>query len=178
MIKSINFRKRLPFRLHICYYIIDILCKLGEVRPVENRIILTSSTEETEEVGRSLAQSLVESGKTTVFVALYGDLGVGKTAFVRGFCSAVCPVARVKSPTYTVVNEYRGGTADVFHFDMYRIDGEDDLYSTGFYDYIDEGFILSEWSENIPFAIPNEHIAVTIEKNGEDNRRITITDRT
>ena len=145
---------------------------------MENKVIFTISTEETEEVGRSLALNLIGIGKTTAFVALYGDLGVGKTAFVRGFCSAVCPAARVKSPTYTVVNEYRGGKVDVFHFDMYRIDGEDDLYSTGFYDYIDEGFILSEWCENIPFAIPSEHISVTIEKDGADKRRITITDRT
>ena len=141
---------------------------------MENNVIFTLSTVETEAVGRSLALDLVGMGRHTAFIALYGDLGVGKTAFVRGFTSAVCESARVKSPTYTVVNEYRGGKVPVFHFDMYRIESDDDLYSTGFYDYIDEGIILSEWSENIPFAIPKEHISVKIEKDGEDKRRITI----
>lgn len=144
---------------------------------MESEVFYTSSAEQTELLGLSLAKRLLDAGKTTAFVALYGDLGVGKTAFVRGFTSAVCTAARVKSPTYTVVNEYRGGTVPVFHFDMYRIDGEDDLYSTGFYDYIDEGFILSEWSENIPFALPSERVDVTIEKVGEDNRRITVTEQ-
>lgn len=138
------------------------------------KILSSGATEETEQIGRALAEELLQSGKKSAFIALYGDLGVGKTAFTRGFVSAICPTARVKSPTYTVVNEYRGGILPVFHFDMYRIDGEDDLYSTGFYDYLDSGYLLSEWSENIPFALPKEHIAVTIEKSGVDTRRITL----
>lgn len=138
------------------------------------KILSSATTEETEQIGRALAEELLQSGKKRAFIALYGDLGVGKTAFTRGFVSAICPTARVKSPTYTVVNEYRGGILPVFHFDMYRIDGEDDLYSTGFYDYLDSGYLLSEWSENIPFALPKEHIAVTIEKSGVDTRRITL----
>ena len=134
----------------------------------------SASAEDTERIGRELAEGLLAGGKKSVFIALYGDLGVGKTAFTRGFTSAVCD-ARVKSPTYTVVNEYRGGSIPVFHFDMYRIDGDDDLYSTGFYDYIDTGYLLVEWSENIPFALPKNRMNVTIEKtdNG-DGRRITI----
>ena len=140
------------------------------------RTLFSKSTEETEAVGRSIAEELLSADKKSVFVALYGDLGVGKTAFTRGFVSAICPSARVKSPTYTVVNEYRGGTVPVFHFDMYRIDGEDDLYSTGFFDYLETGYLLSEWSENIPFALPRERIAVTIEKNGAEERRIIIED--
>lgn len=138
------------------------------------KILSSRATEETEQIGRALAEELLQSGKKSAFIALYGDLGVGKTAFTRGFVSAICPTARVKSPTYTVVNEYRGGILPVFHFDMYRIDGEDDLYSTGFYDYLDSGYLLSEWSENIPFALPKEHIAVTIEKSGVDTRQITL----
>ncbi|MBQ4599657.1 MAG: tRNA (adenosine(37)-N6)-threonylcarbamoyltransferase complex ATPase subunit type 1 TsaE [Clostridia bacterium] len=138
------------------------------------KILSSATTEETEQIGRALAEELLQSGKKSAFIALYGDLGVGKTAFTRGFVSAICPAARVKSPTYTVVNEYRGGILPVFHFDMYRIDGEDDLYSTGFYDYLDSGYLLSEWSENIPFALPKERIAVTIEKSGVDTRRITL----
>ncbi len=144
------------------------------MKTLGKRILSSSSTEETERIGRILAEELLHSGKKSAFIALYGDLGVGKTAFTRGFVSAICPSVRVKSPTYTVVNEYRGGTVPVFHFDMYRIDGEDDLYSTGFYDYLDCGYLLSEWSENIPFALPEDRIAVTIEKSGTDSRRITI----
>lgn len=142
---------------------------------METRILLSSSAEETEAVGRTLAESLLANGNRAAFIALYGDLGVGKTAFTRGFTAAIAPTARVKSPTYTIVNEYRGGKVPVFHFDMYRIDGDDDLYSTGFYDYIDTGFLLVEWSENIPFALPKTRINVTIEKtDGGDGRRITI----
>lgn len=138
------------------------------------REFFSASANETEEIGRALAKELLDVGKKCAFVALFGDLGVGKTAFTRGFTSAICE-ARVKSPTYTVVNEYRGGSVPVFHFDMYRIDGDDDLYSTGFYDYIDTGYIITEWSENIPFALPTERINVTIEKTDDgDNRRITI----
>lgn len=142
---------------------------------MENQILLSSSAEETEAVGRALAEALLANGRRAAFIALYGDLGVGKTAFTRGFTAAISPTARVKSPTYTIVNEYRGGKVPVFHFDMYRIDGDDDLYSTGFYDYIDTGYLLVEWSENIPFALPGARINVTIEKtDGGDGRRITI----
>ncbi|MBQ4556381.1 MAG: tRNA (adenosine(37)-N6)-threonylcarbamoyltransferase complex ATPase subunit type 1 TsaE [Clostridia bacterium] len=141
---------------------------------MDRKILSSASAEETEAYGKALAKELLDCGKKSAFVALFGDLGVGKTAFTRGFTSAICD-ARVKSPTYTVVNEYRGGAVPVFHFDMYRIDGDDDLYSTGFYDYIDSGYLITEWSENIPFALPEKRINVTIEKtdNG-DGRRITI----
>lgn len=136
----------------------------------------TVSAAATEAVGRGLALRLRAAGKAAAFVALFGDLGVGKTAFVRGFVSALVPDARVKSPTYTIVNEYRGGDVPVFHFDVYRIEGEDDLYSTGYYDYLDTGYLLCEWSEKIPFALPDDRITVEIEKtDSADGRRITVT---
>lgn len=136
----------------------------------------TASAAATEAVGRALALRLRAAGKAAAFVALFGDLGVGKTAFVRGFVSALVPDARVKSPTYTIVNEYRGGDVPVFHFDVYRIEGEDDLYSTGYYDYLDTGYLLCEWSEKIPFALPQDRITVEIEKtDSADGRRITVT---
>lgn len=136
----------------------------------------TAAAAETEAVGRALAARLLAVGRKTAFVALFGDLGVGKTAFVRGFVSATAADARVKSPTYTIVNEYRGGAVPVFHFDVYRIEGEDDLYSTGFYDYLERGYLLCEWSEKIPFALPEDRITVRIEKtDGGDGRRITLT---
>lgn len=143
--------------------------------------IFTDSPEATERVGVELAELMLGDSSLPKFIALYGDLGVGKTAFVRGFTSAVTPGARVKSPTFALVNEYRikgGKNPPVFHFDMYRIGDEDELYSIGFYDYLDRnGVCLTEWSENIPFALPDSHIAVNIEKCPEehsDRRRITI----
>ena len=136
----------------------------------------TASAAATEAVGRGLALRLREAGTAAAFVALCGGLGVGKTAFERGFVSALVPDARVKSPTYTIVNEYRGGDVPVFHFDVYRIEGEDDLYSTGYYDYLDTGYLLCEWSEKIPFALPDDRITVEIEKtDSADGRRITVT---
>ena len=133
---------------------------------------LTSSPEETEAVGEKLAAALAY--RPFAFVALYGDLGVGKTAFVRGFCR-VFGIDRVKSPTFTVVNEYRG-TQNVFHMDLYRLRDEDDLLSVGFEDYLGRrGYLLSEWSEKIPSAIPDDAIRVTISKtDGENGRKIVI----
>lgn len=133
---------------------------------------LTSSPEETEAVGEKLAAAV--SNRPFAFVALYGELGVGKTAFVRGFCR-VFGIDRVKSPTFTVVNEYRG-TKNVFHMDLYRLENEDDLLSVGFDDYLGRrGYLLSEWSEKIPSAIPIDAIRVTISKtDGENGRKITV----
>ena len=135
----------------------------------------TSSPAETELLGAALAKELLENADLPKFIALYGDLGVGKTAFIRGFCSVASPSARVKSPTFTLVNEYKAAIP-VFHFDMYRIEDEDSLYSIGFFDYLSRGLCLTEWTENIEFALPSEYIKVTIEKNDMENtesRRIT-----
>ena len=131
---------------------------------IENEI-LTHSTEETEAFGASLAEAIAKDSSLPRFIALYGDLGVGKTAFVRGFTSVFAKSARVKSPTFALVNEYRGDTLSVFHFDMYRIEDEDELYSIGFYDYQDRnGICLTEWSENIEYALPERYFSVKIEK--------------
>ena len=132
--------------------------------------IITNSPEETEKVGFDLAKELENNLSLPSFIALYGDLGVGKTAFVRGFAKVFSPSALVRSPTFALVNEYptKGGRR-LFHFDMYRITDEDDLYSIGYYDYLDDGSIcLVEWSENIPYAIPDEHIRVEITKTNLD----------
>ena len=133
----------------------------------------TKSVEETEAVGHDLALSL-EKGKPC-FIAMYGDLGVGKTAFVRGLASVLSPGARVKSPTYTVVNKY-DGEIPLYHMDVYRITDEDELYSIGFDDYVRDGICVVEWSENIPESIPCDAIRVTIEKEGEnfEMRKITV----
>lgn len=133
---------------------------------------LTFSPEETEAVGEKLARAIAE--RPFAFVALYGELGVGKTAFVRGFCR-VFGIDRVKSPTFTVVNEYRG-TKNVFHMDLYRLRDEDDLLSVGFDDYLGRrGYLLTEWSEKIPAAIPDDAIRVTLSRtDGDAGRRIAV----
>ena len=142
------------------------------------KLIYTGSAAETEAVGAALATEMAADAAIPPFVALYGDLGVGKTAFVRGFASVFCAGVAVRSPTFALVNEYRGKPLSLFHFDMYRIEDEDDLYSIGFYDYLDRrGICLVEWSEKIPYALPDELLRVTIEKNDPsrpDSRRITV----
>ena len=138
----------------------------------------TDSAGETEACGARLARALCADPSLPPFVALYGDLGVGKTAFVRGFVSVVSPQARVRSPTFSLVNEYPAVPRPVFHFDMYRIADEDDLVSIGFDDYLARpGICLVEWSENIPDALPGDYLQVRIEKDDPtrpDSRRISI----
>ena len=134
----------------------------------ESRASLSPS--DTEAFGEELARLILNDSALPRFVALYGDLGVGKTAFVRGFTRAIAPEARVKSPTFALVNQYKGSSCSVFHFDMYRIESEDDLYSIGFYDYMDgNGICLTEWSENIEYALPDVYFRVEIIKDSSDN---------
>ena len=136
--------------------------------------LISSSPEETEAAGASLAKMLIESTNLPRFIAMYGDLGSGKTAFTRGFASVASPGSAVRSPTFTIVNEYRAGSSPVFHFDMYRIGDEDELYSIGFYDYLSKGFCLCEWSENIEAALPTDAVRVTIRRVSETEREITV----
>lgn len=136
----------------------------------------TSSPKETEEVGRSLAELLEKNRITRAFIAMRGEMGVGKTAFTRGFASHF-GINGVKSPTYTMVNEY-SGRARIFHFDMYRISDGDDLYSIGYDEYVEsEGYCIAEWSENIESEIPADAIFVSITRTdfNSDNRRIEIS---
>lgn len=144
-------------------------------------MLVSDSTEATERQGAALARlmeaSMSSQDPLPPFVALYGDLGVGKTAFVRGFASVLAPGVAVRSPTFALVNEYRvTGHPLLFHFDMYRIGSEDDLHSMGFEDYLDRGICLCEWSENIPYALPTARIEVRIAKDSErvDRRHISI----
>ena len=136
-------------------------------------VYCTSSYNETEELGSALARAMKDGG----FVAFFGDLGAGKTAFIRGMGAIVCPNAQVCSPTYSVINEYRqNGKTVMCHVDAYRIADDDDLYSTGFYDCADypNCIMAVEWSENIPFAIPEDAVIVEILKGGENERRVTV----
>jgi tRNA threonylcarbamoyladenosine biosynthesis protein TsaE len=131
---------------------------------------LTTSPEETEAIGAALGKVLVAG----TVLAYRGDLGAGKTAFTRGLAKGLGYPDSVTSPTYTIVNEYLGGRLPLFHFDMYRLRSADDLWGIGWDDYLDRGGVCAvEWSENVDEAM-EDAIYVTIEKTGENSRRITI----
>ena len=131
---------------------------------------ITNSPEETENVGEQLAQRLTPG----TVIAYLGDLGAGKTAFTRGLARGLGCWELVTSPTYTIVNEYLGGRLPLFHFDMYRLRSADDLWDIGWEDYLERGGVCAvEWSENVADAM-EEPITVTIEKLGENQRKITI----
>ena len=138
---------------------------------------VTHSVEETEAFGGEIASLLANDASLPRFIALYGDLGVGKTAFVRGLAKVRAPGAAGRSPTFALVNEYRAKPCSVFHFDMYRIESEDELESIGFYDYLDRGLCVVEWSENIGYALPETYLKIEIKKCGvsaPDKREITV----
>ena len=134
------------------------------------------SAAETERVGFDLARWLDENKIKKAYIAMKGEMGVGKTVFVRGFASYF-GIVGVKSPTYTVVNEYRSDGARIFHFDLYRIEDGDDLYSIGYDDYIaSDGYSIVEWSEKAEDEIPEGAITVTIERTDkEEERTVEIT---
>ena len=133
-------------------------------------IYLTHSPEETEKIGASLGKILTPG----TVIAYRGDLGAGKTAFTRGLARGLGYRDLVTSPTYTIVNESLGGRLPLFHFDMYRLASADDLWDIGWDDYLDRGGICAvEWSENVAEAL-EDPILITIEKTGEESRRITI----
>ena len=131
---------------------------------------ITNSPSETEAVGAALA-ALLEPGAV---IAYRGDLGAGKTAFTRGLARGLGVREAVTSPTYTIVNEYLGGRMPLFHFDMYRLRSSEDLFDIGWDDYLERGGVCAvEWSENVEDAL-EDPIFVTIQKTGEDSRRIII----
>lgn len=138
-------------------------------------VTISHSAAETEAVGEALCRALLASGARRAYVALYGEMGVGKTAFARGFGRAL-GISSVKSPTYTVVSEHRGEPLPLFHFDFYRLTDEDDLYTVGYDDYLRrDGYILTEWSERMPAVIPPDALIVQIERTDTENgRKITI----
>lgn len=140
-------------------------------------IYTSKSTEDSENLGYMLAKKLHTGGNLSAFIAMRGEMGVGKTAFVRGFASYF-GISGVKSPTYSIVNEHRHGDTSIFHFDMYRVESEDDLLSIGFYDYLSRrGYAIVEWSENIDEFIPDTAIFVTISRTeNPDARTIEISE--
>ena len=131
---------------------------------------LTKSESVTEALGAKLA-AVLPNGSV---VAMYGDLGAGKTQFVRGLAKGLGLSARVSSPTFTIVNEYLGKTP-LFHFDMYRLAGAEELFEIGWEDYLTRnGVCAVEWSENAEGAFPSDCIKVRITKTGDNSRRIDV----
>lgn len=134
---------------------------------------LSNSAEETFRIAADFAKTLSRGD----VVALYGDLGAGKTAFTGGLAAGLSITARVTSPTFTIVNEYPG-EIPLFHFDMYRLSGPDELFEIGWDDYLQRGGIcVLEWAENVTDALPPEAIRISIDKTGENTREITISAR-
>lgn len=134
---------------------------------------ISNSVGETEVIGMQLAEHLIPGS----ILAFTGDLGAGKTAFVRGMARALGICERVTSPTFTIVNEYEGGRLPLFHFDMYRLDSADELFDIGWEDYLNRGGICAvEWSENVNTALGDDVIRVDIRRGANDHQRIiTIT---
>ena len=134
---------------------------------------LSNSVEETEALGAELAGRL-EPGDVVAFT---GDLGAGKTAFVRGLARGLGIPDRVTSPTFTIVNEYEGGRLPLFHFDMYRLASSEELFDIGWEDYLARGGVCAvEWSENIADALEGDLVRVDLRRgDGENERIITIT---
>ena len=134
------------------------------------KVYISESEKDTEEIGRSFAQNL----KGGEVIAMFGDLGAGKTAFVRGLAKGLGIDAKVSSPTFTIVNEYPG-EIDLIHFDMYRLSSADELFDIGWEDYLARGAVCAvEWSENVTDAFFGDEIKVIIEKTGDNSRKIEI----
>lgn len=132
-------------------------------------IKLTShSPQQTEAAGEVIGKRLKEGD----VVALFGGMGMGKTAITRGICRGLGSSDAVSSPTFAIVNEYKGARR-IYHFDMYRIQGEEDLESTGFYEYLDgDSNLIIEWSENIVSEIPDDAVYILMEKGEKENDRV------
>lgn len=134
--------------------------------------ITSNSAIFTAQIGERLGRAI----KSKTVIAFKGGLGAGKTCFTTGLAKGLGYEGAVTSPTFALINEYLGGRLPIYHFDMYRIIDEDELYSIGFYDYYDqEAVIVAEWSENIEAALDGNRITVEIEGMGDNPRKITVT---
>ncbi|MBQ6380393.1 MAG: tRNA (adenosine(37)-N6)-threonylcarbamoyltransferase complex ATPase subunit type 1 TsaE [Clostridia bacterium] len=129
----------------------------------------TNSAQQTIALGTSFAKDC----RAGDVLAFFGGMGMGKTAFVKGLAKGLGISADVTSPTFSLVNEYRGEALTLYHFDMYRINTWEDLYSTGFFDYLDTDAVLAvEWSENIENALPEGAVYIKIQAGENEDQRI------
>lgn len=134
----------------------------------ESSIYISECTADTERIAYNFAK-LIKAGD---MIALFGDLGAGKTAFCRGFAKGLDYEGEVTSPTFAIVHEYIGGRLNIYHFDMYRIESFDELYSTGYFEYLESGgAVITEWSENIENVLPQRYYRVDITNPEQNNRR-------
>ncbi len=140
-----------------------------------SEVFRTAGEEETIGAGAAFAAELAAGD----VVACHGNLGAGKTRFVQGICRALGASGPVTSPTFTILNEYRGGRLTVYHFDFYRLTSAAELRQIDFQDYLDrgDGVIVIEWPERIPGALPPERIDVHLAYGEGDNDRIIRIDR-
>lgn len=120
-----------------------------------------------EEIAGSIAAGLFPGA----FIALFGDLGAGKTAFTR-YAAKALGIEDIQSPTFTIVREH-DGSISLFHFDCYRLEDEDELYAIGFDDYLARGgAIIMEWCERVPYALPSERLELHIAGSGSMPRTL------
>ena len=130
-------------------------------------VYVSKSLEDTALLGKRIAGKIKEDS----VIAYFGGMGMGKTTLTRSIVEALGGGDCVSSPTFAIVNEYQG-KCSIYHFDMYRVTNWDDLYSTGFFDYLDNGIIIIEWSENIEGALPGERIDIDISAPSHDDTRV------
>ena len=136
------------------------------------RQIETSSPEETKKAAADMAAGLA-GGEV---IAIDGDLGAGKTVFVKGLAEGLGITANVTSPTFNIVKKY-SGRLELNHFDVYRIEEPSELYEIGFGEYLESGAVtVIEWAGLVAEELPEDAIHITVEKTGDDTRRITIED--
>jgi tRNA threonylcarbamoyladenosine biosynthesis protein TsaE len=135
---------------------------------------ISQSPADTEKIGQSLGEKITGG----CVIAFHGGLGMGKTCFIRGLAKGLLSDDTVTSPTFALINEYLSGRLPIYHFDMYRVNSWEDLYSTGYFDYIEQGGVIAaEWSENIESALPDDTIYVCINRIDENTREIIIKNK-
>jgi len=144
----------------------------GAMKRSEPLSRLLSSSQEMEDLGKELGRIV----STPAVIAFHGDLGAGKTTFIKGLvCGAALVSSReVNSPTFTYLNIYIG-TKEIYHFDLYRLKGSEDFLVMGFDEYFNKGICCIEWAERIPDLLPPGSIHIHIQSLGETKRKITIS---
>jgi tRNA threonylcarbamoyladenosine biosynthesis protein TsaE len=134
----------------------------------------THSEEATIRAGKVFSSRLIPGA----IVALYGDLGTGKTRFIKGICEGLGVRDHVTSPTFTIVNEYHGADMPVYHFDFYRINSISEMQEIGFEDYVTgEGICLIEWADRITELLPPERFDIHLRLGSSDQDREMIIEK-